>query len=96
MRENDRRKNKKIAGEKFMLKILFYDTKNYDKDSFEKRRKDYPEIEMEYIESELSPKSIESDISSLLNIAVSILHVGILEILTYKVSVVESPDLLLL
>lgn len=42
-----------------MLKILFYDTKSYDKNSFEKRRKDYPEIEMEYIESELSPKTAQ-------------------------------------
>lgn len=42
-----------------MLKILFYDTKSYDKDSFENRRKDYPEIEIEYIESELSPKTAQ-------------------------------------
>lgn len=37
------------------MRILFYDTKNYDKESFENKRKDYPGIEIEYLESELGP-----------------------------------------
>lgn len=38
-----------------MLKILFYDTKSYDQDSFEAKRTEYPEIEIEYLKSELAP-----------------------------------------
>ena len=36
------------------MKILFYDTKSYDKESFEKRREEYPEIEIHYLKSELN------------------------------------------
>lgn len=38
-----------------MLKILFYDTKSYDKDSFEEKRLQYPELEIDYLKSELTP-----------------------------------------
>lgn len=40
-----------------MLKILFYDTKNYDKGSFEYKRKEFPEIEIDYLKSELAPNT---------------------------------------
>lgn len=40
-----------------MMKILFYDTKSYDKDSFESISPKYPEIEMEYIKSDLDPRT---------------------------------------
>ena len=40
-----------------MFKILFYDTKNYDKDSFEKRKGDYPDIKIDYVKSELLPNT---------------------------------------
>lgn len=40
-----------------MLKILFYDTKSYDRDSFEEKRKLYPEIQIEYLKSELAPNT---------------------------------------
>lgn len=33
------------------MKILFFDTKNYDKDSFEKQIANYPEIEMDYLKA---------------------------------------------
>nr|MBQ8253846.1 2-hydroxyacid dehydrogenase [Lachnospiraceae bacterium] len=36
------------------MKILFYDTKKYDKDSFEKVLPQYPEIEMDFLETDLS------------------------------------------
>lgn len=36
------------------MKILFYDTKKYDRDSFEKIIEKYPEIEIDYIEPDLS------------------------------------------
>lgn len=39
------------------MKILFYDTKSYDYDSFEERRKEYPDIEIEYFKSELTPRT---------------------------------------
>lgn len=37
------------------MRILFYDTKAYDKESFENKRVDYPEMEIDYLESELKP-----------------------------------------
>lgn len=40
-----------------MFRILFYDTKKYDKDSFEKRNEAYPEIKIEYVKSELLPNT---------------------------------------
>lgn len=40
---------------KAMLKILFYDTKSYDKDSFEEKRLQYPKLEIDYLKSELNP-----------------------------------------
>lgn len=39
------------------MKILFYDTKNYDKESFEETRKAFPEIEIEYTKSDLDPRT---------------------------------------
>ena len=36
------------------MKILFYDTKKYDKDSFEKVVKEFPEVEIDYLETDLS------------------------------------------
>lgn len=36
------------------MKILFYDTKKYDKDSFEKILPQFPEIEMDFLEADLS------------------------------------------
>lgn len=40
-----------------MFKILFYDTKSYDKEFFEKKRKDFPEIQIDYLSSELNPNT---------------------------------------
>ena len=37
------------------MKILFYDTKSYDKDSFEEKRCLCPDIEIDYLKSELTP-----------------------------------------
>ncbi len=39
------------------MKILFYDTKKYDKDSFEKARVSFPDIEIDYLEPDLSPQT---------------------------------------
>ncbi|MGN0393779.1 MAG: 2-hydroxyacid dehydrogenase [Coprococcus sp.] len=36
------------------MKILFYDTKKYDRDSFEEIGKEYPDIEVDYLETDLS------------------------------------------
>lgn len=39
------------------MEILFYDTKNYDKESFDKQLKNYPGIEMDYLKTDLTPKT---------------------------------------
>ena len=36
------------------MKILFYDTKKYDKDSFDAILNEYPELQMDYLEADLS------------------------------------------
>ena len=40
------------------MKILFYDTKSYDKDSFQETLKDFPDIEIEYTKSDLDPRTV--------------------------------------
>ena len=40
-----------------MMKILFYDTKSYDKNSFEKESANYPNIEIDYLKTDLVPKT---------------------------------------
>jgi D-lactate dehydrogenase len=39
------------------MKILFYDTKSYDKASFEAAKPLFPEIETEYLDSDLEPRT---------------------------------------
>lgn len=39
------------------MKILFYDTKSYDSRSFDATLKDFPQIEIEYIKSDLDPRT---------------------------------------
>ena len=39
------------------MKILFYDTKEYDKQSFESVSGNYPELEIDYLETELAAKT---------------------------------------
>ena len=39
------------------MKITFYDTKSYDRESFEAAAAQYPEIEIEYMEADLSPRT---------------------------------------
>lgn len=39
------------------MKILFYDTKNYDKDSFQDALKNFPNVEIEYTKSDLDPRT---------------------------------------
>ncbi|NCB91401.1 MAG: 2-hydroxyacid dehydrogenase [Clostridia bacterium] len=39
------------------MKILFYDTKSYDKESFESKRGEYPDIQIDYLKSELAPNT---------------------------------------
>ncbi|MDD7738564.1 MAG: 2-hydroxyacid dehydrogenase [Fusicatenibacter sp.] len=41
------------------MKILFYDTQNYDKESFEKTKRDYPGLELDYLKSGLSAKTAQ-------------------------------------
>lgn len=39
------------------MKILFYDTKNYDRDSFTDALKKFPDVEIEYTKSDLDPRT---------------------------------------
>lgn len=39
------------------MRILFYDTKSYDKNSFEKQLPNYPGIEIEYLKTDLDPRT---------------------------------------
>lgn len=39
------------------MKILFYDTKNYDRESFQAALADFPEITIEYTKSDLDPRT---------------------------------------
>lgn len=39
------------------MKILFFDTKKYDRDAFEKARVNWPEIEIDYLKAELTPRT---------------------------------------
>lgn len=40
-----------------MMRILFYDTKSYDKHSFDATLKNFPQIEIEYTKSDLDPRT---------------------------------------
>ena len=40
------------------MKILFYDTKKYDKDSFDRVLPKYKDVEIEYVESDISVKTV--------------------------------------
>ncbi len=44
----------KISIRRYIMKILFYDTKKYDKDSFDKVLPQYEDIQVEYIEPDIS------------------------------------------
>lgn len=39
------------------MKILFYDTKSYDQKTFEAALADFPEVEIEYLKSDLDPRT---------------------------------------
>lgn len=39
------------------MKILFYDTKSYDKESFEKQLANFPEVEIDFMKTDLAPKT---------------------------------------
>ena len=39
------------------MKILFYDTKSYDRDSFQETLKGFPDMEIEYTKSDLDPRT---------------------------------------
>lgn len=39
------------------MRILFFDTKTYDKESFEKQAGNYPGIEIDYLKTDLAPKT---------------------------------------
>lgn len=39
------------------MKILFYDTKSYDRESFEQKCLSYPEVEIDYLTADLTPRT---------------------------------------
>lgn len=40
------------------MKILFYDTKQYDREAFDELLPDYPDIEIEYLNTDISPRTV--------------------------------------
>ena len=44
------------------MKILFYDAKQYDIESFNKQLKDYPEITVDYIETDINENTTFKDL----------------------------------
>ena len=40
------------------MKIVFFDTKKYDQDSFERIADHYPELEIEYLDTDLSMHTV--------------------------------------
>ena len=43
--------------ESYIMKILFYDTQSYDKESFSREAKKYPGVEMEFLKTSLAPRT---------------------------------------
>ena len=41
------------------MRIIFYDSKNYDKESFTKELENYPEIEVKFLKADLTPNTAE-------------------------------------
>ena len=41
------------------MRVIFYDSKNYDKDSFTKELVNYPDIEVKFLKADLSPNTAE-------------------------------------
>ena len=39
------------------MKILFYDTKPYDEEAFDRALPDFPEIAIEYLKTDISPRT---------------------------------------
>ena len=39
------------------MKILFYDTQNYDRESFDRTKEQFPEIEVEYLKTGLAART---------------------------------------
>ena len=44
-------------GGKTFMKILFYDTQNYDRESFDRTKEQFPEIEVEYLKTGLAART---------------------------------------
>lgn len=41
------------------MKILLYDTKKYDRDSFERTAANYPQLQVDYLDTDLSPRTVD-------------------------------------
>ncbi len=41
------------------MKILFFDTKSYDKDSFDREKTKYPSVEIDYLKTDLAPRTAQ-------------------------------------
>ena len=55
MNKNNDTHTIKINPRRTVMKILFYDTKSYDKESFEATLKKYPGIQIDYITADIDP-----------------------------------------
>ena len=43
------------------MKILFYDTQSYDRESFDRTKEQFPEIEVEYLKTGLAARTASLD-----------------------------------
>lgn len=85
------------------MKILFYDTKSYDRDSFQETLKGFPEMEIEYTKSDLDPRTaaladgfdavcafVSSDVCAQ---TLSILHKGSVRLVLLRCAGFNNVDL---
>lgn len=65
------------------MRILFFDTKSYDRESFNRQLKNYPEIEIDYLKTELAPQtaSLAKGYQAVCGFVNSDISAGTLEIL---------------
>ena len=54
-RTNPSHRRPAARGKELTMKILFYGTASYDRDSFTKELKSYPDVKIDFIETNLTP-----------------------------------------
>lgn len=79
----------KINPRRTVMKILFYDTKSYDKESFEATLAKYPGIQIEYIRPDLDPRT-----AALADGFDAVCAFGVILVNTSRGALVKTEDLI--